>query len=283
MSAVLLYKTDPHLYECEAVVLSVKKEAGRTLVVLDKTPFYPEGGGQPSDTGLLDTFPVENVVESGGEIVHVIQGDIDLIPGQKVRLSVNRARRLDHTQQHSAQHLLSANLLRIKNAPTRSFHLGAEYSTIDIDIPALDTADADFIEAEANRMIAENFAYRKYVCTYEEALSFPLRRQPPEGEKEIRIIEIDGFDFTPCCGTHVDGALEIQLLKIMRYEKYKGMTRVYFVAGLRAYEYLAKVHRDMETLAKAFGANVGNLAETVLGVKDKLEKSEYDANYWKMQ
>lgn len=314
MKTQLLYKTYSLLLECQAQVLAIispgemsngnhevqqpllsisynriqelhkeqiLQEHAPVLAVLDQTPFYPEGGGQPADTGWLNEFPVLDVRELDGEIVHVLAEGTQLAPGQLVQCKVNGERRRDNTQQHSGQHLLSANFLRLLGAPTKSFHLGENYATIDIDIPILEKTDADFVERAVNSMIADNYRYNKFITTYEEALKLPLRRKPPVDEKEIRIIEIDGFDYTPCCGTHVSESQEIQLLKIIKFEKYKGMTRVYFVAGLRALAWLTKLFDDAENSARILGCNIEGLGKSVLSLKEKCDTMEKSMVYWK--
>lgn len=287
MRTTLLYTVHPALLDYTAEVISVLHTAREgkqlTFVVLDKTPFYPQGGGQPADTGLINKYQVYDVIEYENDIVHVLPGDAQIVQGEKVYCKVDAERRRNHTQQHSGQHLLSANFLRILGAPTRSFHLGEIYSTIDIDIPLLEKQDAFFVENYVNKMIADNFTYRIFTCTYDEALKLPLRRKPPEGEKEIRIIEIDGFDFTPCCGTHVSESLDIQLLKIIKYEKYKGMTRVYFVAGMRAIEWLSRIYEQAMLSSQILGCNVENFGEVVKAYKDKYDNQEKMVLYWKFK
>ncbi|HOT58032.1 MAG TPA: alanyl-tRNA editing protein [Spirochaetales bacterium] len=287
MRTTVLYKSDPLLLEYTAEVISVlhttRDQVQVTFVVLDKTPFYPEGGGQPADTGTIKNYPVYDVIEHNNEIVHVLPVDAQLVQGEKVYCKVDFDRRRDHTEQHSGQHLLSTNFLRILGAPTRSFHLGEAYSTIDIDIPVLEKQDAVFVENVVNKMIADNYSYKIFTCTYDEALKLPLRRKPPEGESEIRIIEIDGFDFTPCCGTHVRESREIQLLKIIKYEKYKGMTRVYFVAGMRAIAWLSRLYEQAQLSAQSLGCNIENIGDTAKVFKEKYDNQEKMLLYWKFK
>ncbi len=287
MRTILLYKSHPTLLNSSAEVISVlhtEREGNQvTFVVLDKTPFYPQGGGQPADTGLINNYPVYDVVESENDIVHILPGDAQIVQGETVYCTVDAERRRDHTQQHSGQHLLSANFLRILGAPTRSFHLGEAYSTIDIDIPVLEKQDVFFVEKSVNTMIADNYKYKIFTCTYDEAIKLPLRRNPPQGENEIRIIEIDGFDFTPCCGTHVSESREIQLVKIIKHEKYKGMTRVYFVAGMRAIEWLSRMYEQAVFSSEALGCNIDSFGETVKVFKDKYDNQEKMLLYWKFK
>src|SRR5438045_8871384 len=127
-----LYLNDPYLTRFSARVVSVSDLEGRPAAILDRTAFYPEGGGQPADRGTLGGAQVVDVQESGGDVVHLL--DRPLAPGSEVEGRVDWVRRLDHIQQHHGQHLLSAAFERVHGAPTRSFHLGERTCTIDLDI-----------------------------------------------------------------------------------------------------------------------------------------------------
>lgn len=238
-----LFYDEPFLHECDATVLEVRAdgESGGDAVLLDRTLFYPEGGGQPCDLGTVAGYPVVAVIHDGGEILHYLGKAPDgivlqeIVKGGVVRCVLDAGRRRDHSEQHTAQHLLSATILRLLGGPTRSFHLGERYSSIDVDLSSMDRVDTDGIEDAVLSVIRNDYPIITHLCPPENPAAFPLRRKPPEDEDVLRILEIDGIDFTPCAGTHLCGTGSIGAFRILKAEKYKGMTRVYFVAGGRAY------------------------------------------------
>jgi len=274
-----LYYTRPELDRAEARVLAVEGPAEAPVLVLDRTVFYPEGGGQPCDLGSVGGSPLAAVALDGERILHRLAAPLPgLAVGASVGLQLDAGRRRDHAEQHSGQHLLSATCLRLLGAETKSFHLGAERSTIDIGIAAMDEGDLAAVEAEVNEVIAESYPIRIHVCPPEDLDSFPLRKRPPSGEEEIRVVEIDGIDYSPCCGTHLSSAGSLRLLKILGAEKYKGMTRVSFVAGGRALRDYAAAWRRGRDAAKALGSSLedlaGEAARAALRLKEALAALE---------
>jgi alanyl-tRNA synthetase len=245
-----------------------------TAVLLDKTIFYPEGGGQDADRGSINGIPLLDVQEAPGmagetEILHLIAGDGNLRPGPATLILDSRRRR-DFTVQHSAQHLLSGTILRLTGKHTVSMRLGAEFDTIDVDTPELpadtlarvEDAAADAIEADAPLVI--------HLCPPEDITRFPLRKVPPQGEEVIRVVEIAGHDFSPCCGTHCKSAGQIGILRILGTERYKGMTRVTFIAGRRVLAESRLLRQNGETVSRALKVPV---TETGAGVLALLERN----------
>lgn len=228
-----LYYEDTERFECEATVIARTELAGRHAVVLDATVFYPEGGGQPCDFGTIDGIPVVDVQERDGVVLHVLASPLPE-RGGPVPCRVDADRRRDHMEQHTGQHLLSSRVLKLAGGATVSFHLGQEYSTVDVDLPELSREAADRIEDEIARIIREGHPVTIHVCPPENVSDFPLRRPPPAGEEALRIVDLDGLDYSACCGTHLADTGRIGALRILRTEKYKGMTRIYFAAGERA-------------------------------------------------
>ena len=174
------------------------------------------------------------VSETGGRLLHSLAGPAAFLAGDRVSLHIEADRRRDYSQAHSGQHLLSSTFMRLLGAATVSVHLSRERCFIDFDIPAI--PDEDVAEAEdlVERIIADDYPIRIHSCPPEDLASFPLRKRPPQGEEVVRVVEIDGIDFTPCCGTHLGSTGELRLVRILGTEKYKGMTRLAFVAGSRA-------------------------------------------------
>jgi alanyl-tRNA synthetase len=230
---VHLFEADSHAREFEAVVVETTALPEGQGVVLDRTLFYPEGGGQPSDRGALNGHAVTDVTEREGAVVHFVEG-ASFHPGEAVKGVLDWDRRFDHMQQHSGQHLLSQAFVRVLNADTFSFHLGSGGdSTIDIACGELSDTDAARVEAEANLIVFEDRSVSAVLRSVGDLDGVPLRKKP-DLEGEVRLVEIKGDDWSLCCGTHVRRTGEIGLVKILRWEKYKSGTRVHFACGGRA-------------------------------------------------
>ncbi len=239
-----LYFHDSYLTEFEAAVIERTRLEGAPAVVLDRTAFYPEGGGQPADRGTLDGVPVVNVQVIDGRVFHVLAGELR---ADRVRGAVDWARRWDHMQQHTGQHILSQACIAVAEAETVAFHLGEEASTIDLNRTGLSEATLSAVEQAANRVVWENRPVRARFVTSEELSALPLRR-PPQVHKPVRIVEIEGFDWSACGGTHVRATGEVGLIKITRVERRGGETRVTFLCGGRALADYARKHALVQRL-----------------------------------
>ncbi len=246
-----LYYNDSHLIEFEArVIANSERVSGWTAVTLDRTAFYPTGGGQPSDTGTLNGIRVVECIDNDDEgVLHVIQGRAPDV-GSTVKGRIDWPRRLDHMQQHTGQHILSAAFVSLFKAPTRSFRVFDEVCEIDVD---LDNPATEIIERAvtlANNVIWEDRPISMSHVTPEEASELPLRKDPAR-EGDLRIIQIEGFDLTPCGGTHASHTGEVGMIAVRSWERAKGLTRIEFVAGMRAlndYRRANKSARDMAAL-----------------------------------
>jgi alanyl-tRNA synthetase len=233
-----LYYTQPAVREFDATVVAASEHDGSPAVVLDRTAFYPTSGGQPHDTGRLNTAAVLDVVDGeGGAVIHVL--DHAISEGTAVRGSIDWERRFDHMQQHSGQHLLSAAFERVCGAKTVGFHLGAELSTIDLDrVLSIDQVVA--AERDATRVVWEDRPIAIRLATDEEAAALPLRKDPGRVGR-LRLIEVPGYDLSACGGTHVASTGAIGHVQVWTAEKFRGGLRVEFVCGgraLRAYRTL---------------------------------------------
>jgi alanyl-tRNA synthetase len=225
-----LYFEDVGLMEFSARVVERRTVEGLTAVVLDQTAFYPESGGQPWDLGTIAGVPVVRVVDEDGMILHVLEREID---GDAVEGRVDGLRRFDHMQQHSGQHILSQAFIEILNGETRSFHLGAEASSLEIGIGTISDESLDRVEARANEIVFQDRPIKTYALPSERISEVPLRR-PPKVEGLIRVVEVEGFDYSACGGTHVRRTGEIGLIKIIGMERLRGNLRFTFVCGRRA-------------------------------------------------
>jgi len=246
-----LHLSDPYLTQFEATITATRVRDGRPALVLDRTAFHPEGGGQPADRGTVGDSSVADVVEVEGEVLHVL-GSGDAPPaGSRVACAVDWARRFDHMQQHHGQHLLSAAFQRLRGAATVSFHLGAEICTIDLDQPpaSLPLEALAATEAEANRLVWADLPVEARERTPEELAALPLRKDATKG---ARIVVVGGpdevVDASPCGGTHPRRTGEVGAVAVLRAQKWGAGTRVEFACGGRV---LALLHQAEERLARA--------------------------------
>ena len=249
-----LYYHDSRLLEFEARVTSLSEtDDGQIAVTLDRTAFYPTGGGQPTDTGTLgDARVVDCIDAEDAGVLHVIQGPVPEI-GETVHGKVDWLRRLDHMQQHTGQHILSAAFVRMFDAPTRSFRVLDHECEIDVALE--DPADERIEQAVdlANQIIWESRPIKISQVTSEEAASLPLRKEPAR-EGELRVIEIADFDLTPCGGTHARSTGEVGVIAVRSWERAKGLTRIQFIAGIRALRDYRKANQTAREVAALFSA-----------------------------
>lgn len=258
-----------------AVIREIRPAGDRALVYLDRTIFYPGGGGQPSDRGTINGVPLLDVLEEDGGIIHVIPAAAGLAPGP-AELRLDARRRRDYTALHTGQHLLSGTILRMTGRPTVSIHMGDEICTIDVD-PAEPGGPAEMgeetleaVEDAVADAVEENRPVIVHLCPPEDVSSFPLRKAPPAGEEQIRVVEIEGNDFSPCCGTHLKSTGEIGMLRILAAEKHRGMARIAFIAGRRVLLDSRSLRRNAAVVSRALGVPVN---ETGRGVLEFLEKT----------
>jgi len=225
-----IYYTDPYCQTFDAHVVRAFDHEGRPAAVLDRTAFYPTSGGQPYDVGVLGGATVVDVVDVDGDVVHVLSSPVP--EGAAVHGQIDWARRFDHMQQHTGQHVLSAALVRVCHAPTVSFHLGSDAATIDISaVPS--PADLERAVDEANRIVWEDREVAIRFASADEAKALSLRKESAR-QGELRLIEVPDFDLSACGGTHVARTGAIGLIAVTATEKFKGGLRLTFVCGGRA-------------------------------------------------
>jgi alanyl-tRNA synthetase len=226
-----IYYTDPYATDFDANIISSEPAAdGRRLVVLDRTAFYPTSGGQPFDTGQLGAARVVDVSDGeDGTIVHVVEGDPG---GGVVHGRIDWARRFDHMQQHTGQHVLSAAFERLLRVRTESFHLGSASSTIDLarEVSAEEIATA---ESAANGVVWEDRPVTIRFADAADAASLPLRKESTR-QGVLRLIDVTDFDVSACGGTHVNRTGAIGVIVVSGSERFRGGTRLEFLCGGRA-------------------------------------------------
>ncbi|WP_404444187.1 DHHA1 domain-containing protein [Sutcliffiella horikoshii] len=257
-----LFYQDPYIQTFTTTLIKqIQDEFGKWYALLEQTAFYPEGGGQPYDIGTLNNQKVIDVQEINGEIRHYLEDPLPETTGE-IKGTIDWERRYDHMQQHAGQHLLSAAFEELFSYKTKSFHLGKETSTIDLDINEL--TEQEFLEAEAlvNKIILEN---RKIVAKWvsKDALSdYPLRKELSVSEN-IRLVIIPDFDYSGCGGTHPRTTGGVASLKILSLEKQKKMIRVTFVAGNRVLKQLQEKQQVLSELSILLNAPQNGMAEAV--------------------
>jgi alanyl-tRNA synthetase len=275
------YLREPFTLRFEARLGRVAAWSGRTALVLDSSAFYPEGGGQLGDQGTLRiggvVLPIIDVqIDDDGEVFHVVdpaapgaaEAAAALSPGAAAEGEIDAARRRDHMSQHTGQHMLSRALLDVAQAETVSSRLGASVSTIDVSIGGAGAAassssagapegrDAGPLALEAvvervNDAVLEDRPIRTMFPTASELASLPLRRKP-KVDDGVRIIDIEGFDMSPCGGTHCTSTGQVGPVHVVGTERYKGLVRVSFVAGKRALRELQGRDAALRDLARSF-------------------------------
>lgn len=245
---------------------------GRASVVLEDTYFYPESGGQTADTGVIGPVNVVDVQEGPGGVVHHFvdapSGGARPVIGDEVDCRVDWARRFDHMQQHTGQHVLSRAFVQTADLHTVSFHLGDDACTIDLEGTGFDPEVARRAEDLANAIVMENRPVTMEVVPAEELASLDdmdLRRSLPAGVREARLVAVEGFDLIPCCGTHVRTTGELGMIKVLKNEKAKGARRVQFKVGQRALADYRSKHDIVQSL-------VGRLTTSADGIEAKVEK-----------
>ena len=273
MNTERLYYLDPHLREFAARVVSRRTLPGGPAIALDQTAFYPTGGGQPADTGLFHgagqaTVPVVDVSIEDGLVWHVLGREL---AGDEVRGVIDWDRRFDHMQQHTGQHILSQAFVQCHEAETVGFHLGESYSTIDLHRADLGPEAVAAAEAAANAIIDQALPVTATFVSPEELESLPLRK-PPKVSENIRIVQVQGFDWSACGGTHVANTAQVGLIKIVATERRGAELRVTFLCGRRARADYAR----LKGLAQRLVARFTTAEDEILDAVDR-RAAETDA------
>ncbi len=272
-----LYFEDPLATAFEGRVAGAGSFGGWASVVLDRSAFYPEAGGQMADRGVLRWAGVEaNVVDvqvdDGGVVHHRLELPAGTEPpaaGVAVAGTVDRARRRLHMALHTGQHMLSRALLDEASAATVSARLGESGPTIDLDVAAVDEAALARAEALVNAVIDDDRVIRAYFPSPEELAGLALRRAP-KVERDVRVVDVDGFDVSPCGGTHCTRTAQVGLVKITGVERAKGKIRIGFVAGARAREELGRARDDLASLARELTCGPAAVATAVAKLRTEL-------------
>lgn len=273
METVRLYYQDAHLREFSAHVVSCEPEKDHWAVVLDQTAFYPEGGGQPGDTGTLDSVRVLDTHARGEEIVH--DCDAPLTPGSAVQGTIDWARRFDYMQQHSGEHIVSGIIHRRFGYENVGFHMGADMVTIDFS-GMLTMDDVREIEREANEAVWANLPIVvSWVDGEEKANAVYRSKKPISGV--LRLVSIPAIDVCACCGTHVSMTGEIGLVKIFTCQKFHDGVRLEMLCGHKAYSYVNSILEQNKRISGLLSAKPQQTAQAAERMLDELAQVKYRA------
>jgi alanyl-tRNA synthetase len=265
------YYSDSYTRAFSARVVDSRNADGAPAAVLEETFFYPTSGGQPHDTGRLGPAGVIDVTvrESDGAVIHRLDAPI---PEGVVDATLDWSRRFDHMQQHTGQHVLSQAFLRIADAPTIGFHLGAESVSIDLGVAAL--SDARVVEAEAlaNEVAGGNAPVRAWFPSDEELRSLALRKTP-DVAGPLRVVAIGDFDLSACGGTHVAATGEIGLIAIQKTERLKRGLRIEFLCGRWAAADYRRKHAILRDLSSSLTCSPSEVSESVARLQTAVQDS----------
>ena len=264
------YYLDAYTKEFEATVLESYTDADKNVVILDRTAFFPEEGGQSADTGYIGDSRVLDVKEKGGVIRHYT--DTPLTTGEKVKCKIDFADRFEKMQCHTAEHIISGAIKRLHGLDNVGFHLGAYEVTMDVN-GYLTREELDEIELIANRAVFDNVPVKTSFPSAEELATMNYRSKLDLTEN-VRIVEVEGYDLCACCAPHVAYTGEIGLVKILDFEKHRGGLRINIAAGYRALRDYREKYRNVLKISALFSepqATVSTAAESFLSSYEELK------------
>ncbi|MCQ2483730.1 MAG: alanine--tRNA ligase-related protein [Clostridia bacterium] len=274
MKTIKLYDEDSHLYNFEAEVISCEKSDDKYIIVLDRTAFFPEGGGQKSDTGFIEKSAVTDVQIRNKIIYHYADSPVEA--GQRVKCGIDERRRFRHMQNHSGEHIFSGIAHTLYGCENVGFHLGDEV-TVDFDIE-LNEAQIRRIEAKANEAVCKNL---KITAEYPDSktLSTLDYRSKLELTEDVRIVTVDGIDVCACCAPHVSYTGEIGIIKVLNFMRHRGGVRIFIKCGLDAFEDYCIKCNNLARISTALCAKQNEAADVfdkfsndTLELKQKLTK-----------
>jgi len=256
---IKLYDDQPYMSSFKTKAVSCVKEGDRYAVVFESTAFFPEGGGQPSDTGFADGIRVTDVQEKHGIIVHYLENE--LCTGKEIDCTIDWKKRFSNMQNHSGEHIVSGLINKRFGYNNVGFHLGSDGVTVDVD-GVLTENDIAEIEYSANAAVFENV---RIIAEYpdEDTLKNINYRSKLDLTENVRIVTIEGYDVCACCAPHVMRTGEIGLIKITGSEKYKGGTRLHMICGFRALEDYRTKQKNIYEISVLLSAKQENSSEAV--------------------
>lgn len=277
METVRLFDQDAYLGEFTAKVTECISEKGVFKVALDQTAFYPEGGGQPADTGLLNDVKVLDVHEKGGEIWHTVEAPIE--PGTEVKGAIDWEQRYYYMQNHSGEHIVSGIVNRRFGYNNVGFHMNTSLVTLDFD-GVLTEEQIKEIEREANRAVAEDAPISASYPSAEELQTIEYRSKKAI-EGQVRLVTAEGYDVCACCGSHVKSAGEIRMIKILTVQKYKSGVRLSMLSGEAACRDYIHKHDEILKAARKMSVKPEQVSEAVEKLQEDNAKLRQEIISWK--
>ena len=278
METEKLYYTDPYWKEFTATVLGCEAAGDGFTVTLDRTAFYPEGGGQPCDLGTLGPARVTDVQERCGTVFHTVDRPVEA--GATVRCQIDWARRFDHMQQHSGEHIVSGMLCARFHCDNVGFHLGEDLVTIDYnaDIPWEALRE---VETAANAYLREDHPVDIRLCRGAE-LQTSYYRSKKEIEGDVRIVAFPGADCCACCGTHVKSSAGVGLVKFLSVQKFRQGVRIELLCGERARRYLSRCWEQARAIGQALSVKPEASFAAVEKLQSELAARKAQAAQWQV-
>ena len=270
METEKLYYADPFLKTFTATVLDCQPGKNGFVVTLDRTAFYPEGGGQPADQGTLDSAAVTDVHEKNGVVLHNVDSAVEI--GKTVTGVIDWARRFDHMQQHSGEHICSGLICGRCHCDNVGFHMGTDMVTIDFnaDIPWEELLE---IEAQANQYIYEDHPIDIQFHRGAELDAIDYRSKKPL-EGDVRIVAFPGADCCACCGTHVLRSGQVGLVKFLSVQKFREGVRIELLCGKRALDYLSRTWEQAKTIGQRLSVKPVDAAAAVERLEHELSAAK---------
>lgn len=274
-----LYYKDAKIKKFDAVVLSCEENKGKFAVILDKTAFFPEGGGQPSDTGLLNGVRIENVQENGDAIVHYACEPI--AAGTTVSGEIDWDKRFRFMQNHSGEHIVSGIIHSMTGFNNVGFHLGSEDVTLDLD-GVMTREQLNVVERTANQAIYDNIHINAEFPDGQTLKTLEYRSKLDLTEN-VRIVSIGKYDKCACCAPHVDYTGEIGIIKLLDFESYKGGIRIHMLSGSDAVADYNRKYANVAAISASLSAKQNETAAAVARIMNELIEEKRLVGEWKKE
>ena len=267
MNSELYYK-DNYLKEFKAQIIESIEENGRFMVVLSQTAFYPEGGGQLADTGIIDGVKVMDVQEREGKIYHIVEKEIS--EGKTVNCKIDFDKRFSNMQHHTGEHIVSGIINQKYGADNIGFHMGRDVVTVDFNV-LINKEQIKEVENLANEAIYKNIDVQVIISNKEELENVNYRSKR-DLDGDIRIVKIPGYDTCACCGIHVAKTGEIGIIKILSIEKYKKGTRIYMICGQKAINKYNEIYESVDSVSTLLSVKHNEVFDAVMNLKKDIQK-----------
>ncbi len=259
MPGIKVFHTDPYLTELETKIVSSKTDERGFWYSFRETIFYPQGGGQSSDKGWINSIDVLDVQSSKGEVWHILNAPIT----DTVSMRLDWKHRYINMQQHTGQHILSACFKKFHNLDTLSVHLGSDITMIELETSSVEDSILEKTEISANQMIRDNLSVESIVVNRNELEEYNLRRAIKTSDEHVRLVRIGEIDCVGCGGIHVRSSVEVGLIKITGVEKIRGHVRIKIKIGTAAYQYFGQLHQTIQKVSTHLTTSAGDLSDRI--------------------